>query len=86
MSQMGQNRRFDPRAITSALPSATDLREMRERVRSVPRTVKERSRYRVLPWASPHFFRAIALMSVDEAVAKLEWLTTAIDTAIKTII
>ena len=35
-SAWGQKRRFDQLAITSALPSATDLREMRERVRSVP--------------------------------------------------
>ena len=35
MSAWGQKRRFDQMAITSALPSATDLREMRERVRSV---------------------------------------------------
>jgi hypothetical protein len=33
---VAQKRRFDRLAITSALPSATDLLEMRQRVRSVP--------------------------------------------------
>jgi hypothetical protein len=36
MSATGQKRRFDRRPMTSGLPSATDLGEMRKRVRFVP--------------------------------------------------
>ena len=36
MTVPGQKRRFDRRPMTSGLPSATDLGEMRKRVRFVP--------------------------------------------------
>jgi hypothetical protein len=46
---MGQSRRFDRLAITSVLPSATDLREMRQGVHSLIAELDLRTRSEQIP-------------------------------------
>ncbi len=59
VSQLGQERRFDRLPMTSGLASATDLGEMRERVRLVPTSDIVSRPHKITRWFRPHVAAAM---------------------------